>query len=373
MSSSGRVRLRNGTIVGHPIFEVDPVLASNLSSALSSHVKPNTLSSYDSATASYLKFCKIRSVTPFPVDPVWIAAYIVHVTMHISVSSLKVYLAAIRSSQIDAGFEWSIGGNVTISRTIRAMKLKYGMSGQALKVPISLRTLLRMCQFLRGWPKPAKMSHNDRLFVTASLIAILSFLRGGEFLWSPRSGRPVLCHDEVIVEVIDDVDCVSISISHPKARWWLSSAVVTCFDCDPSGLLNPSVWVKAYRKFSPVPLLPRKAAFLLEDGSVLSKAWMFRRTADLLKSCGVSYVGLDGQPVSVKASSWRSGGVLSARDAGVSDAIIKALGRWSSTAFFHYVFTCRADLRRAAASMWAASAVADQSSLVVGGTLHKVI
>jgi hypothetical protein len=293
--------------------------------------------------------------------------------MHISVGSLKVYLAALRSSQLDSGFEWTISGNITVARTIRSMKRKYGVSGQALKVPISLRTLLRMCRNLRGWPKPADMSHNDRLFVAASLVAISGFLRGGEFLWSPRSGRPTLYHEDVTTSEIDGTAAVSIKVANPKSRWWLNSSVVTCFDADPSGRFLPSVWIGAYRQFSPVTLSKGKPAFRLADGSTLSKAWMLRRTSELLASSGVSYVDVDGRPVTVKASSWRSGGVMSAKEAGISDAITKALGRWSSSAFFNYMFSSHADLRRAAVSMWAASDVADQSPLVVGSTLHKIV
>ena len=59
-----------------------------------------------------------------------------------------------------------------------------------------------------------------------------------------------------------------------------------------------------------------------------------------------------GLPMPIKASSWRSGAVCSAVAAGVSEAHIRALGRWTSDAWRSYLLQAPLDLHGSAGSMW---------------------
>jgi hypothetical protein len=358
-------RFKHRVLVGHALTRADPVLARVVDDALGSSTAAVTQACYASALKLYLSFCLVRELDPFPVDGMLLAAFCVWACMTISVASLKVYLASIRSAQIDEGHLWSMQGNPLVARAVRYVKRRYGMADKALKVPISLATLHRMCHCLAGWPVPAAMSHEDLLFVAASLVAIVGFLRGGEFLVSPGTGRKVLKHSDVVASVGVHGPVVSVRVSQPKSRWWLQSVVVPCFDTGVGSPLNPSVWLAHYRRRSASVLADGGPAFAFKDGSPLSKRWMVDRTSALLSLAGVCLLDAAGQKVTVKASSWRAGGVQSAKVAGVSDAVIKALGRWSSTAWFHYMFASHSDLQRAVKMMWKASA-SSTSALVVG-------
>lgn len=70
-----------------------------------------------------------------------------------------------------------------VSRAERYLKRRYGVAGgvagKTLKVPISLGTLLMMCSYIPGFPNPAAMCHNDRLFVAASAMAVVCFCAEG--------------------------------------------------------------------------------------------------------------------------------------------------------------------------------------------------
>jgi hypothetical protein len=349
----------------HAITAADPVLAGTVQVFVQGHIVPGTQYRYNSATKQYVHFCSVRGVSPWPPDPVWVTAWIVRSTMTVSVPSMKVYLSALRSAVIDRGLVWTLQGNPLISRAMRSAKRRYGMPGSALKVPISLRTLRLMCSLLPGWPCPGVMLHDDILWVAASCIAVVGFLRGGEFLFSPRSSRPVLRACDVRTEVCGGTRAVCVRILQPKARWWLSDCEVVCFDMGPACPLNPSDWLGQYRRVHGRPLPPEGPAFVLKDGSKLSKAWMLSRTAGLLEEAGVSLLDPGGSTVKIKMSSWRAGGVESAKEAGISDSTIRALGRWSSSAWMNYCFTSRSDLKRAVSSLWAASN-AGPASLVVG-------
>ena len=356
--------MRNAALAQHPLLAVDPSLAHHVSAFVDSHIQPSTQAGYDSATRSWLHFCSLRKISPFPPDPVWVVAWIVQSLCYISVRSMKVYLAALRSACIDALGEWKLAGNLLVARAMRAAKKRYGVSGKALKVPISLGTLLAMCKRIIGWPNPALMGHDDRVFIAASCTAVLGFLRGGEFLVSPKSGRPILRLCDILPMVSDDMPGLCVSIRQPKSRWWLGDAKVWCFDPGPTCLLNPSSWMKSYQSLSVVPLVQTGPAFVLMNGEPLSKSWMFQRTSALLSKAGISLLDVHGAPVPVRASSWRAGGVQSAQEAKVSDGVIMAMGRWTSVAWMNYLFSSRRDLRRAADGMWRTAT--SHASLLVG-------
>ena len=147
------------------------------------------------------------------------------------------------------------------------------MKDKALKVPISLSTLLSTCKRLPGWPVPRDMSHDDRLFVAASAMAIVCFLRGGEFLSSSGSGRPLLRQRDV-VRVFDGPGApISVNVVQPKSRWWLLDTMVPCFDLGrnavPSGSMPTGVTLQlncptmALRSSSPMGPPCRRVGCLL--------------------------------------------------------------------------------------------------------------
>ena len=157
---------------------------------------------------------------------------------------------------------------------------------------------------------------------------------------------------------------ICVSVRQPKSRWWLGDARVLCFDPAPTCLLNPSFWMRSYLSLAIAPLRPSGPAFCMEDGSPLLKSWMIRRTKALLALAGIALVDIHGAAVPVRASSWRAGGVQSAREANVSDGVIMAMGRWTSVAWMNYLFSSRHDLRRAAGGMWHTAKT--HTSLLVG-------
>jgi hypothetical protein len=286
--------------------------------------------------------------------------------MLINVASVKVYCAGVRSAQIDNGFAWDLEGNQIVARAMRYIKKRYGMAGKGMKVPVSLGTLLLMCAKLNGWPSPSRMSHDDRLFVAASAVAVVGFLRGGEFLTSKRAGRPILRSRDVVVKYRGGRPMLEIAIARPKARWWLSSQPAFCFGLGSSCPIDPVRWLMDYRRFSTVPLTAGAPAFVRSNGAALERDWMVNKTNALLLRAGVALVSAEGKKVSALASSWRAGGVQSAKEAGVSDALIMAMGRWSSTAWFNYVYASLGDLQNASGLMWAAARAPHPRPLVVG-------
>lgn len=78
------------------------------------------------------------------------------------------------------------------------------------------------------------------------------------------------------------------------------------------------------RGYGPGPL------FILGDGSPVSRAAFTEKL-----SMAITYCGLD--PSRYKGHSFRIGAASHAADAGMSDAQIRALGRWKSNAYQKYI------------------------------------
>ena len=344
---------------------VNPPLASLVDNVISFHVNKKTQSAYNSATRLFVRFCSANGLSPFPADATTISAWMVFQSHFISLSSLAYYLSGIRSSHLDRGIIWTLNEDPVVARTWRALKKLYTSSKKAKKFPISLTVLLKIFPLLPGWPTPASLSHNDRSFIAASLIGIFGFLRSGEFLYSKSSSRPILRGSDIKIVNDANFSFLEISIARPTARWWIAEEVARCFHCS-NPLLDPVCWYQNYVRLSPVGLSPLLPAFRLDNGRILSRDWMVKKTSSLLILAAIVPLDNLGNSVSVKGSSWRAGGVRSAKDSGISDTTIMTQGRWSSIAWSAYDFTSLKDLHSASEVMQTCASSQQLEGLMVG-------
>ena len=338
-------------------------MKKQLDFAVVNYVLAKTKKGYSSATRNYVAYVKAMGTSsPFPASQDLVSSWILFLGMTTSVSSIKVYLSALRYTHGSLGSHWSLDGNEKVRRSYAFVKRTYGMAAKSLKMPITLGLLRIIFPRLQGWPLPASMSHDDRVFVTASVIGVLGFLRGGEFLASAGSSRPILMGKDVRIVSSCGSEAVEVSVRQPKARWWLESVSVLCFMVPSLGPLNPVGLLQAMRALSVVPMGPSFPAFRLSDGSALSRNFMVRKTGNLLREAGVSFLPRLGSPISVKASSWRAGGACSAKRALISDSMIQQQGRWASMAFLRYLeFSTAYELKAAVCRMGVQARVDERS------------
>jgi hypothetical protein len=216
-------------------------------------------------------------------------------------------------------------------------------------------------------PSLRRMFHDDRVYVAVSVVATLGFLRGGEFTWSKGSCcRMLLGADLQVISSLGS-PAVSVSIPRPKTRWWLPSVSVTCFQPAPGCFLDPAWLVNSMRNLAPTGawMGPSDAhSVILTNGAPLSRSVAVTRTTELMTAANVQLLDHRGEPIDVKAVSWRAGGVASAKEVGLSDAVIMEMGRWTSPAWLHYSVTDIHDVRDAMRSMWVAACAPD---ILAGG------
>ena len=325
-------------IVGkHPVAVLMPVLAEALKDTLNNVQSVGTSKNYRSATKQWEEFCVNMRATPYPAEPITLAAWMVHMAVFkVKITSLKAYLSALSDAHLKRGFPWEESYSIHPRLVFKSLKRKYGYENYRLKVPITLTLIQVMGRHLKGWPIPELMSHDDRLFTLASLIGVLGFLRGGEFLTSPGSGRPMLKMSQMRLQRIHDRELIELTIEAPKARPWEGVATIRIFGTPQFSILDPVRWFKAYVGLSPMKLHGKGAALIRKGNKTLDKAYMLKRTNNLLAAAGVVYQDVDGRPVKTKAASWRAGGVQTATTAGLGEDMIRQCGRWKSSAWLNY-------------------------------------
>ena len=118
---------------------VDPIGAYDVNEALAGHLVSER--GYASALRAYTNYCCLREEPVFPADEIFVAGYIIHICSSISVSSLKVYLAAIKHFQELEGHNWDLRGNEMIRRALRFVKRRHPRPTIALKFPLSTQVV----------------------------------------------------------------------------------------------------------------------------------------------------------------------------------------------------------------------------------------
>ena len=353
-------------VANHCLSRIDPVSATRVNNALLNHLADP--SKYFSAIKRYAAFCEVRRMPMYPADALLVAAYIDFVVTVIKVSSLNVYLSAIRHCQLLEGIPWTLERNDIIRKMLRFVKKRHPGKAKGLKFPLSISVLRKIFPLLHNWPHWELMSHNDRLIVAATVVGVSAFLRGGEFLASPRSKRPILGHSDIIIRNFNGKPGVVVNVVQPKNLWWIEFASVTCFDPDGAVTFGPVTALGEYRKRSTVLLKAGGPAFVMSNGRPLSRDFWVSQISSLIERAGVSFVDENGITAKFLAASCRAGAVRSALDAKIDAPTIKALGRWRSVAWESYAMNSISSLQEATARMWQQTSASSSPSL--GGGIN---
>ena len=329
-------------------------LDASLRQAVHGHLSASARSGYDTAGRAYARFCEIRGTDPFPVTARNLGRFMIWKARYISIASLLgVYLSGVRDAHENEGYVWRLDRSPQIRKVARYLKKLYGVRSPLGKAAVTVGRLERMARHIPGWPDQAAMTHDDRLFLCAAVHGTLGFLRGGEFGTGSKSGRHVLKHADVSVERRAGLLATVIQVRAPKARWWEESDTVVVFPPGGDCPFDPAALLREYRARCPLKLRPNGPAFVMSDGRPLSKAFMIRRAQELMDLANIRVYDKKGTLLRVRASSFRAGGVQSGQDALVPPMVLKALGRWSSSAWMCYASDANElDLRGAIESMW---------------------
>ena len=305
---------------------------------------PSTRRSYSSGQRRFLEFCTTvgllhESGSPFLVSESTLELFVSHLSYTVSYRTVKCYLVAVCSLQIDLGLGDPLTTTPRLEHVLRGIKRSQALTARARPpcLPVT-RDLMPLIHSRLNLADP-----DSAMLWAAFSTAWFGFLRVSEFTTPPSGFDP----------------CVHLSVSDLADRLHRPSGVlllVKASKTDPfrqgvrlflprtGGALCPVASISAYlhrRGNSSNPL------FLFTNGKPLSRLHVTDRLRSILAEAGIQG--------NFSSHSFRIGAATSAHAAGLPDSLIRTLGRWSSDAYLVYVRTSLDTLHQAARQLASSS------------------
>ena len=249
----------------------------------------------------------------------------------LSYPTIQVYLSAVRHSQVIAGKPLPIA-TPRLDYVLKGIRRSKATTCQSKeRLPITFPIMIRLHTVF------SKHSGNyrDVMIWAACCLAYFGLLRVSEFtVSSPDHYDPSadLLLSDVALDNHSSPSLIQITIKQSKGDQFKKGAQIylgktTHAICPVHALVH----YLARRGSTPGPL------FLFSD-----KKWLTRGTFSTALNSALEELQMD--PSKYNTHSFRIGAATSAKQAGVSDSHLKALGRWKSDAYKKYVRLSPQDL-----------------------------
>ena len=243
---------------------------------------------------------------------------------------MKTYLAAVRHLHVAEGF-----GNPRISEMVRLEQVLRGVkslqsrvSKRVARLPITPDLLLKINAGLEG-------SRDYSMLWAAATLCFFGFMRAGEITIPSEGAYDASAHmsfEDVAVDSLSKPQTMRVRLKASKTDPFRLG--VDIFLGRVRGPLCPVAAMLNYltaRGPGPGPLLR------FADGRPLTRARFVSKTRAALQTAKVDVKAYSGH-------SFRIGAATTAARQGISDASIKMLGRWKSSAYQLYIKTPRKQL-----------------------------
>lgn len=302
-------------------------------------VAPSTLTTYDSGKKRYISFCTEFHFTPLPVEESVLCRFVAFLSLvPLSHQSIRSYLSAVRHMQIMSGLPDPVFSSFP--------RLDYALKGvrrdalprkRANRLPIT-PDLLRKISIAWRQQSPDW----DRIMLWAAFcLGFFGFMRAGEFTCpSHEAFTPhMLSRADVSVDSHSTPTHLAVHLRQSKTDQF--GAGVTLQLGTTGDPLCPVTAMLGYLAIRPTTEGP---LFIFRDGATLSRPRLVQSLRQALHTVGVDDAQYSGH-------SFRIGAATAAARAGLSDSLIKTLGRWKSSAFSLYIRTPWQHLRTVSAAL----------------------
>lgn len=291
-------------------------------------IASSTRRTYDSAQRKFLEFCQWsqrvnENGSPLPASEWTLMLFAAHLSKTIKASSIKVYLAGIRSLHVENGFPNPLSKCLRLERVLRGIKRSQGVSKRE-RLPVTLTVLCRIRAVLDF------SCYDDVLFWAACCTGFFGFLRSGEFTTTNSNfdSRVHLAVDDVSVDKHVNPKVVHLRIKCSKTDPFRQGHTICLGISGNEVCAVRALMCYLHRRGGDAGPLFRHTTGVPLTRSTLT-AWL--RSA-------VARAGLEGN---FSGHSFRIGAATSAAAAGIPDHLIKTLGRWFSNAYQLYIQTPR--------------------------------
>ena len=287
---------------------------------MSSALKINTHKTYSSAQNKYLNFCSAYDIVPLPATEETLLLYVAFLfDLKLKGSSIRVYLAAVRSLHVFLGF----GYPTDMLRLKLAVK---GAMSQSLppvrKLPITFQILGEMLCAI-------STRFDFKLIAAAMSLAFFGCFRSGElFITDSRMPFAIadnLCAGDVLIDRREKMLSIFLKKSKTDTCSQGVSVFVGCSGNKVCGYCAVVRYIDVMGGSDPdVPF------FRDCSGGGLSKSYFVSVTRIALAIAGYD-------PSLFSGHSYRAGAATSAGDAGFDAWELQMLGRWNSSAYTIYL------------------------------------
>lgn len=296
---------------------------------------PSTQKTYASAQKRYINFCTLHSLPLLPALEPQVCQFISYLADEkVGHSSIKAYLSALRHLHIAKGLpDPKIGDMSKLEQVLRGIKRAQSklIAPPRVRLPITPDILKKI---RKVWNEDGQ--NPDKILLwAAACTCFFGFMRAGEITVPSEKAYDPSGHLSFNDVAIDNPNSPQLLKVHLKAS-----------KTDP---FRKGVDIFLGRTRGDLCPVAAMLAFLVCRGNHTGFLFTFRDGRLLTKSRFISEVrkALTKARVDCKkysGHSFRIGAATTAHQAGLSDATIKMLGRWESSAYLLYVRTPREEL-----------------------------
>ena len=283
---------------------------------------PATRHLYAAGQQHYTNFCRLHARPLGPATDTTLAEFVTYLAdvVHLTPTSIKTYLSAVRSLHIDRGWPDPLQAAPLTQRVLSGVKRIHGMHSRLNRLPITGTVLDRLVRSLQA---ASWLPIIDRHMLTAACtLAFHGFLRCSEFTTGlSRSSIRVLSSPQPHIELR-----LLASKTDPFRRGATITIGASSGPCCPVSSL--ARYLDATRRSSnDTPL------FKFTSGTPLTRAVFTQHIQRALTETGFA------NSSRFMSHSFRIGAATTAAEVGVPAWLIKTMGRWSSDAYQQYIRT----------------------------------
>jgi len=289
-------------------------LDARVRAIVSSGYAVNSRRSYSSGLNRYMKFCALYDLDPLDISEAKLLRFIAYISaLGLRVSSIKVYLAGVRSWTVTAGFAIPVLYTPRVKLALRSLERDEAPPSRV--APLQLATLSRFTLFL--------IPSQDNLMVLAALsLAYFGCLRSAEYCYNRELSQGLLRKD---VDILPTRPLsLRLTVRASKTLLHGFSVVLGC----THRIFCPVCLMRAY--LSAVPGGPSDPLFRFRGGHLMTHM----RLTTIMRSV-LARMGLNHNLYSLH--SLRAGAATDAAALGAAAHVIQSLGRWRSAAYMAYL------------------------------------
>ena len=287
-----------------------------------SGLKFNTRKTYSSAQKQYLKFCQEYELDTLPATEHTLLLYLACMyDRGLKYSTIRVYLAAVRSLHIESGMADPLAGCLRLNQALKG--LLRGAPPPTQKLAITGNILVKLRSQMQ-------FSNADHVMLWSCFtLAYFGLLRAAEFCITSHFDPTVhlTIGDIKFHDVNEPTQYMSVFIKQSKTDhmgkgvhvYIGCSGTTVCALCAMTQYINSRTW-----------LHPACPLYTFLTGAVLSKSLLVLNLRKFL-------IGIGMEPLAYSGHSFRSGGGTDGALAGLADWEIKLAGRWTSDAYQRYI------------------------------------